>query len=81
MPFSRKRVALALATSRGVVAWMGSSPSSLKFVFLAQPSDVVLSVIDKAQSSNRRRFSKMSIQGVMIEAICSSRLFEALKRR
>jgi hypothetical protein len=33
-----------------MVAWMGSLPSSMKFDFLGQPSEVVLSVIESAQS-------------------------------
>jgi hypothetical protein len=60
---------------------MGSSPSWLKFVFLSQPSEVVLLVIESAQSPNFRHPLMMSTQGVMITARCSRRLFDARNRR
>ena len=63
-----------------VDASMGSTVSSLKFVFRIQPADVVLSVMDSAQSPLDKRPARMSIHGLIIDAMNSSRLFEALKR-
>jgi hypothetical protein len=56
---------------------MGSSPSSIKFNFLNQPSEVVLSVIESAQSPFAIRPAMMSIHGVIIAVRCSRRLFDA----
>jgi len=64
-----------------VDASIGSTVSSLKFVFRIQPAEVVLSVIDSAQFPLFRRPARMSIHGLIIDAMNSSRLFEALKRK
>ncbi len=61
-----------------IVAWIADLPSSMKFVFLSHPSDVVLSVIESAQSPRFSRPAMISIHSVIIAAICSSKLFEAL---
>ncbi len=53
----------------------------IKFVLQIQPADVVLSVMDKPQSPFVNHPSKMSIQGMMIDAMNSSRLFVALNLR
>jgi hypothetical protein len=53
--------------------------SSLKFVFRIQPADVVLLVIDSAQSPLFNRPASISIHGLIIDAMNSSRLFDALK--
>ncbi len=51
--------------------------SSWKLDLRSHPSLVVLSVIDSAQSSGLRRPASMSTHGVMMAAMCSSRLFDA----
>ena len=56
---------------------MGSSMSSMKFDFRSQPSEVVLSVIESAQSPFAIRPAIMSIHGVIIAVRCSRRLFDA----
>ena len=56
---------------------MGDSPSSMKFDFLSHPSDVVLSVMERAQSPWVRRPAIISIHGVIIAARCSKRLLDA----
>ena len=56
---------------------MGSSPSSMKFDFRSQPSEVVLSVIESAQSPFLSHPAMMSIHGVIIAARCTWRLFDA----
>jgi hypothetical protein len=66
-----------LAVSTLVVAWIGSMLGSLKFDFRIQPSAVVLSVIESAQSPLLRRPSMMSIHGVITAAKNSSKLFDA----
>ena len=70
-------MSILVAASRG----SASSPCSLKFVLRIHPADVVLSVIDSAQSPLFKRFARMSIHGLIIDAMNSSRLFEALKRK
>jgi hypothetical protein len=61
-----------------IVAWITDSPPSMKLVFLSHdPSDVVLSVIESVQSPRFSRPAMILIHGVMIAAICSSKLFEA----
>jgi len=62
-----------------VDAFIGSTVSSLKFVFRIQPADVVLSVIDSAQSPLFKRPARISIDGLIIDSMNSSRLFKALK--
>ena len=64
-----------------VVASIGSRMSSLKFVFQIQPADVVLSVIDSAQSPLDKRSAIISIHGLIIDAMNSSRLFEDRNRK
>ena len=76
-----KWLACLRAISRRTVSSIGSDPSSRKFVFFNQPAEVVLSVIDRAQSPGRRRFEIRSIQGVTIDTMNSRRLFEAWKRQ
>ena len=78
MSFSSNLIACSLATWILIVAWIGSSLSSLKFVLRAQPSEVVLSVMEREQSPGFNLPAKMSIQTVMMDAICSSKLFVAL---
>jgi hypothetical protein len=56
---------------------MGSSPSSMKFYFHSQPSEVVLLVIESAQSPFFSRPAMISIHGVIIAVRCSRRLFDA----
>ena len=56
---------------------MGSSSSSMKFDFHSQPSEVVLSVIESAQSPFLSRPAMISIHGVIIAARCSRRLVDA----
>jgi hypothetical protein len=81
MPRDMKRVACFWHASILADAWMELSLSSLKFDFLSHPSAVVLSVIDKTQSWLFRRPARMSTHGEIIAARCSSRLFDARKRR
>jgi hypothetical protein len=81
IPWERYCRACFRATSIRTDAWMSSSEVSRKFVFRSQPSDVVLSVMESTQSPSVSRPAMMSIQGVMIAARCSNRLFDALKRR
>jgi len=64
-----------------MASYHGSTVSSLKFVFRIQPPNVVLSVIDNAQSSLFKHPARISIHGLIIDAMNSSRLFEALKRK
>ena len=71
----------SLATSDLTVAWVGSSLSSLKFVLWDQLSEVELSVINREQSPGWSLLAMISIHGVMIDAICSNRLLEALNWR
>ena len=52
-----------------------------KNVFFSHPVEVVLSVIDRAQSPGHRRFDIKSIHGVMMEAMNSRRLLDARKRQ
>ena len=59
-----------------MIAWVGSSPSSMKFDFLSQPSEVVLLVIKSAQLPFLSRPVIISIHGVIIAARCSRRLFD-----
>ena len=75
-----KWLACFLAISRWMVSSMGFVPFSKKFVFFSHPTEVVLSVIDRAQSPGRRRFDIKSIHGVM-EAMNSRRLLDAWKRQ
>ncbi len=69
------------ATSCRIVAWIGSSPFSMKFVFFSQPSNVVLLVIDRAQLPSLSLPVSMSTQGVIIAAKYSNRLFDAQNLR
>jgi hypothetical protein len=69
------------ATSSQIVAWIGSSPSLMKFVFFNQASDIVLSVIDRARLPSLSMPMSMSTQGVIIAAKCSNRLFDARNLR
>lgn len=55
--------------------------SSLNFVFRIQPADVVLSVIDSAQSPFDKRSASISIQGLVIDAMNLSKLFDAVKQK
>ena len=83
-PSSIKREACFLAASFLTLASMlfdSSSFSSLKFVFFNHPAEVVLSVIDSAQSPALRRFAIRSTQGVMIDAMNSRKLFDALNNK
>ena len=64
-----------------VDAWMGSLPALLKYDFFIQPSAVVLSVIDSAQSTGLSCLPIMSIHGVIIAKRNSSRLFDVRKSR
>ncbi len=69
-------VAWLLVTSILTVArtW---SISSFKFVFRIHPSDVVLSVMDRAQLPSFSQPARMLTQGEMVSARCSRRLFDA----
>lgn len=58
-----------------------SSMESLKFDFLSQPAEVVLSVIDKMQCIFGRDDSIISIHGPMTEARCSNMFRVALNWR
>ncbi len=49
----------------------------MKFDFRSQPSEVVLSVIESAQSPFVIRPAMISPHGVIIAARCSRRLFDA----
>jgi len=53
----------------------------LKFVFFNHPADVVLSVIDSAQSPAFSRFVIRSTQGVTMDAMNSRKLFDALNNK
>ena len=53
--------------------------NSQKLVLRSHPADVELSVIKRAQSPQSRRPASMSIQGEMMDAMYSSKLFDALK--
>ena len=77
MPLSVRSVAKNRATSILIVAWIGSSQSSLKLVLRDHPSDVVLSVMERQQSPFFSRPARISTHTVMIDAICSSKLLEA----
>ncbi len=80
-PEDLNNVACIWAASILTKDWILLFPSLLKFNFLSQPSVVVLSVIDKTQSWEFNYPARMSIQGKMIAARCSSRLFDALNFR
>ncbi len=56
------------------------SLSSRKFVFCIHPLLGVLSVIDSGQSPTLKQLVMMSIHGVMMVTMSSSRLLEARKR-
>ena len=58
---------------------MGSLPSSMKIDFRRQPSEVVLSVIESAQSPFLIRSAMILIHGVIIIVGCSRRLFDVRK--
>jgi hypothetical protein len=64
-----------------VLAWTVLTLGLLKFNIRIQPSAVVLSVIDSAQSPELRRPLMISIHGVTIAANNSSRLFDTRKSR
>ncbi len=66
------------------LAWTGSGllpVSSRKLVLRSHPANVVLSVIKRAQSPQLKRPANKSTHGKMIDAIYSSRLFDARNRR
>ncbi len=72
------------AVSIWTLAWTGSGLSpvcSRKLVLQSHPANVVLSVIERAQSPQLRRPANKSTHGEMINAIYSSRLFDARNRR
>ena len=58
---------------------MGSLPSSMKIDFRRQPSEVVLSVIESAQSPFLSRSAMILIHRVIIIVGCSRRLFDVRK--
>ena len=83
-PASIKRDACFLAASFLTVpsiSFDSSSFSSLKFVFFNHPADVVLSVIDSAQSPALKRPAIRSTQGVTMDAMNSRKLFDALNSK
>jgi hypothetical protein len=75
-----KWLACFLPIFRWMVDSSGFIPASKKIVVFSQLAEVVLLVIDKAQSPGLRHFDIVSIQGVMMEAINSRRLLDARKR-
>ena len=81
IPYDMYCRACFLAMSIRTAACVSSSEVSRKFVFLSHPSDVVLSVMDRTQSLSVSLPTMRSIQGVITDARCSSRLFDARKRR
>jgi len=68
------------AISIRVVASIGLMSSSLKFVFQIQPANVVLLVIENTQSPLVKHPASISTHGLMIDAMNSSKWFEARKR-
>ena len=54
---------------------------SLKFVFFNHPADVVLSVMDSAQTPAFRRLANRSTQGVTMDAMNLRKLFDALNSK
>ena len=75
-----KRVACTRAALILTDAWIGSSPSSVKFDFLNHPLAVVLLVMDSTQSSRLSWPAMMSTYGDTMAARCLSKLFDALKQ-
>ena len=72
-----KWLVCCLAILRQTVASEVSNFLTEKLVFFIHPAEVVLSVIDSAQSPGRNLLLIKSIHGVIIEAMNSRRLFEA----
>jgi hypothetical protein len=68
------------ALSIQTLAWTGSGSlpvSSRKFVLRSHPADVVLSVIERAQSPRCRRPANKSTHGEMIKATYFRKLLDA----
>ena len=72
IPFKRYWVTWRRVTSSGIVAWIESSPSSMKFDLRNHPSDVVLLVIESAQLPSLSDLTMMLMQGVMIAAVAAA---------